>query len=436
MIGLSRRRNSDFQPCAVTRSRFYREFGCQQAYSFPDHRRSLARRLQFRIRQPSGKRKSLTVILHRQLQIARPLRQSYQHMLRSTVFAHIHQTFLHNARQFPAPFLRQIHPLHFADELGCDSRLPPEALHRVGNETQKPVRIDLERFHRLHQFAQLQNFLAQQLLDPPQLRIHRRRLRCRLAPQHIQLHFHCDQRLNRSIMKFAREPSPLQRSRPLPQPPHEVHVVDLRTHLLRVLLQKPQFLFRCPHHLWIEQEHTARPLPPEDQPHRNYGVKLFHSRQRIEKSRAFIAQPPSVTIQQHRIKTLVTARRINRVRGRLEQVRLFAFRRSLAPAQRFAALAPYLGKKYPVTVPLLRGAEHPGRAVDVHHFPKNLLHGPSQSRLHSRRTENAHDHGALRPHLLLVLRHVAQQKSEHNQIHRAHEQLLRIQFPHAHTQPR
>src|ERR1019366_154940 len=73
-----------------------------------------------------------------------------------------------------------------------------------------------------------------------------------------------------------------------------------------------QFLFRPPHHLWIEQEHTARPLAPEDQPHRNYGVKLFHSRQRIEKSRAFIAQPPSVTIQQHRIKTLVIviARRI------------------------------------------------------------------------------------------------------------------------------
>ena len=84
----------------------------------------------------------------------------------------------------------------------------------------------------------------------------------------------------------------------------------------------------------------------------------------------------------------------------------------------------------------LRGAQHPARAVDAHHLAKNLLHGPGQSRLHPRGTENARDHGALRPHFFLVFRHVAEQKSEHNQIHRTHEQLLRIQFPHAHAQPR
>ena len=102
MIRLSRRRNPYFQPCAVSRSRFYREFARQQAYSFPDHRRPLACRLQFRIRQPSGKRKSLAIVLYRQLQITRPLRQPYQHMVRATVLAHVHQALLHNARQFPA----------------------------------------------------------------------------------------------------------------------------------------------------------------------------------------------------------------------------------------------------------------------------------------------------------------------------------------------
>src|ERR1039458_2477091 len=438
MFGLPRWRNPYFQPCSVSWGRFYREFARQQAHSFPNHPRPYSSRLQFGIRQPSRKRKSLAIVLHRQLQSPHPGRQPYQDMLRSAVFAHVHQTLLHNACQFPAGLLRQIHPLQFADKLGCDSGLPAEALHRIGNETKEPVDIHLERLHGLHQFAQLQNFFAQQLLDAPELRVHHRCLRSRLAPEHVQLHFHSDQRLNRSIVKFAREPPTLQRPRPLPQPPHQVHVVDRRPHLLREFLQEPQFLFRVPHHLGIEQEYPPRPLVPEQQRHRNYRVKLLHPRQRIQKFRAGVAQPHAFATEQHGRKTVGTTRRVDRVRRRLKQIYLFAFRQSVAPAQRSAVLGAttHFGQKYPVTVPFLRGAQHPARAVDAHDLPKNLLQGSTQSRLDPRRTENPRDYDALGPRFLLVLRHIAQQEAEDNQIHRTHEELLRIQFAHAHAEAR
>src|ERR1035437_10502809 len=259
MFGLPRWRNPYFQPHSVSWGRFYREFPPQPADFFPKPPPPYSSHLQFGIGQSSRKRKSLAIVLHRQLQIPRPVRQSYQQMVRSAVLAHVHQTLLHNPRQFPAHLRRQIHPLQFADKLGCDSRLPPEALYRVGNETKEPVGIHLERLHGLHQFAQLQYFFAEQLLDPPQLRVHHWRLRSRLAPEHVQLHFHSDERLNRAIVKFAREPPTLQRPRPLPQPAHQVHVVDRRPHLLREFLQEPQFLFRVHHHLGIEQEYPPRP---------------------------------------------------------------------------------------------------------------------------------------------------------------------------------
>ena len=138
------------------------------------------------------------------------------------------------------------------------------------------------------------------------------------------------------------------------------------------------------------------------------------------------------------MKTLAIARPVKRVRRRVEHVHLFAFRQSFAPAQGFRALGAtlHLGQKYPVTVRFLGGAHHAARAIDARHLGENLLHGPGQSRFHPRRTEDARDHGTLRPHFLLVLRHVAEQESEHDQIKRTHEQLLRIQLLYAHTKRR
>src|SRR6202167_312244 len=143
MIGLPRGWNPYFQPRAVPRSRFYRELARQQSYSFPDHRRALAAGFQFRARERAGKRKPFAIIFHRQLQVARALRQAHQHMMRSAMLADVHQAFLHDTGQLAASFLRQIHTLHFADDLRGDSRLPPEALDGVGNETEKPVGIHL-----------------------------------------------------------------------------------------------------------------------------------------------------------------------------------------------------------------------------------------------------------------------------------------------------
>ena len=59
-----------------------------------------------------------------------------------------------------------------------------------------------------------------------------------LTPQHVHLHFHCNQRLHRSIVQFARKARPLGRPRPPPQPVQQVNVVDRRTHLVNQIQQE------------------------------------------------------------------------------------------------------------------------------------------------------------------------------------------------------
>src|ERR1017187_2310614 len=297
MTALSGRWNPNLQPSAVSRIRFYREFARKQANPFPDHSRSLSRGIQFSLRHCSRKRETPPIVLHRQLQFVRSLSQAHQHVARAGVLAHIHQALLHDASQFPAYLLRQFDALELADELRGNPRLTPEPLHHIGNKAQKPVGVHLERLHLLHQFTQLQHFFAEQFLDAPQFRIHDRRLCPRLTPQHIDLHFHGNQRLNRAVMQLARKTRAFHRSRPLPQPPHQVDVINRRPHLLREFLQKAQFLFGRTHQLRIEQEYPARPLFSKREGYRRQRLKGFHLSQCIQELLIDVTQPVSAPIQ-------------------------------------------------------------------------------------------------------------------------------------------
>src|SRR5580704_3086955 len=113
MTGLSRRWNPNLQPRAVPGIRFYREFTREQAHSFANYRRAFAGRFEFGIGERSGECKALAIVFHGELQIPGPLRQAHEHVMRSAVFADVHQTFLHNARQLTTNSLCQIHALQF-----------------------------------------------------------------------------------------------------------------------------------------------------------------------------------------------------------------------------------------------------------------------------------------------------------------------------------
>src|ERR1039458_37597 len=116
---------------------------------------------------------------------------------------------------------------------------------------------------------------------------------------------------------------------------------------------------------------------------------------------------------------------VNSLRGRLEKICRGSFRSGLAPAQYLAGIRSMiawttivrspidLGQKYTVAVGFLRGAHHAAGAVDAHHLPEYVLHGPSQSLLHAGGTEDTRDDCALGPDFFLVLCHVAQQETKH-----------------------
>src|SRR6266849_7694385 len=116
IVRLSCRWDAYLHSSTVSRVRFYRECARKQAHSFADHCRPLPRYRQLRLGQPSRERKSSPIVLYCQLEIARPLRQPYQDVPCSAVLANIDQTLLHNARQFPAHLLRQLHFLNLADK--------------------------------------------------------------------------------------------------------------------------------------------------------------------------------------------------------------------------------------------------------------------------------------------------------------------------------
>src|ERR1700692_944600 len=148
MIRPSRRWNPDFQPGTVPRGRFYREFSGKQAHPFANYRRSFAGGFEFQMRQPSVKSKSLSIVFDRELQTTRALCKPHQHMVGSTVLAHVYQALLDNARQFAAALWGQFNPLQFADKFRCNSGFAPEPFYSVRNKAKEPVGIDLERLHR------------------------------------------------------------------------------------------------------------------------------------------------------------------------------------------------------------------------------------------------------------------------------------------------
>ena len=154
---------------------------------------------------------------------------------------HVDQSFLHNAQNLATDPLRHIQFVEVGDESRADPGLPLKAFDRVVQNPEQPLRVDIDRFHLLHQFPQLEHFLAQQSLDAAQFRADRF-AGVGLPAQYVHLHFHRNQRLHGAIVQFPRKARPLGRSRPAPQPVQKINVVDRRADLVDQIQQKAQFL--------------------------------------------------------------------------------------------------------------------------------------------------------------------------------------------------
>jgi hypothetical protein len=66
---------------------------------------------------------------------------------------------LHDAQNLPANPLRHIEIFQVGHEASADAGLALKAFDGVIQNPQQPLRIHIDRFHLLHQFPQLENFL-------------------------------------------------------------------------------------------------------------------------------------------------------------------------------------------------------------------------------------------------------------------------------------
>ena len=89
-------------------------------------------------------------------------------MTRPAVLPHVDQAFLHDAQNLAANPLRHIEIFQVGNKASADAGLPLKALHGVIQNPQQALRIHIDGFHLLHQFAQLEDFLPQQTLDAAQ----------------------------------------------------------------------------------------------------------------------------------------------------------------------------------------------------------------------------------------------------------------------------
>ena len=92
-------------------------------------------------------------------------RQTHQRVPCAAVFPHIDQSFLHNAQNLATHTLRHVQVFQVSDESRADSGLPLKSFDRVIQNPEQPLRVDVNGFHLLHQFPQLEHFFAQQPLN-------------------------------------------------------------------------------------------------------------------------------------------------------------------------------------------------------------------------------------------------------------------------------
>ena len=74
-------------------------------------------------------------------------------MTRSTVFAHVHQPFLHNLKELLAHSLRHIELHDVGDETRIDPGLSLKPFHGISQHREQLLGIDINGFHLLHEFA-------------------------------------------------------------------------------------------------------------------------------------------------------------------------------------------------------------------------------------------------------------------------------------------
>src|SRR5215469_17725900 len=161
-------RHSYLKARSLSGFRFYREFPGNQTHPFHDDHWSYSAFFHLLHVVATGEGKTFAVIFHSQIPLVRSTSETHHGVTSTAVLAHIHYSLLHDAQNFTADTLRHIDLFKIRHEPGTDSCFPLKTFDVIFQYSEEPLRVDIDRLHLLHEFAQFEDFFPQQTLDAAQ----------------------------------------------------------------------------------------------------------------------------------------------------------------------------------------------------------------------------------------------------------------------------
>src|SRR5258707_2700265 len=94
-----------------------------------------------RLCQPPRKWKAFAIVFQGKNPLVTAGAKANQHVASAAVFAHIDQSFLHDADELTADPLRHVQFVDLGDEPGGDASFPPKTFHSIMQDADKLPRI-------------------------------------------------------------------------------------------------------------------------------------------------------------------------------------------------------------------------------------------------------------------------------------------------------
>src|ERR1035437_1443224 len=286
--------NGDFELGSMARIRFNHHVSVHCPDSFLDDRRSAAEVVELGQGEAAGKRKALAVIVNYQLPRTVLRAEAHHCRLRTAVFPNIDQTLLHYPCQLAAGGGGEGDFLQFGYKLGCNTRISGKTFYELGNKVKELMGPDIRWPHGLDQFAEVQDLLAQQILDPLQLQGELRIIGA-VTAQHVDLHLDTDQRLEHRVVQLARHPGPLNRPGTRTKTAKKIDRIQHGANLAQDVLSKTKFTFTPATDVSVYHHKPASPIPSHLMAdHQNRLGSRNRHREVLELGRF---EPPSFLVQ-------------------------------------------------------------------------------------------------------------------------------------------
>src|SRR3989442_166324 len=215
---MTRQWNSNFEAGPLAGIGFDRQLAAEPPDALFDDRWTFLRVFEIVLRQPSGEGKAASVVIDGQDAASVDGGKADEHIASAAVLAHVHERFLHDARDLAAGLRRQRNPIELGHELRGNPGFALESLDHVFQGVDELVGTEVARLQPLNQLAEADDLLFQKPVEASELACDARRFFDDLQAQRSQLNLHAHDRLDDAIVKFARNSRALDRRGARAQP--------------------------------------------------------------------------------------------------------------------------------------------------------------------------------------------------------------------------